>query len=76
MRRFLTGLRALLWKRRLEQDLDEELRAYLDAIVDENMAAGMRPDEARRAARISVGSLEAAKDAVRDVGWESRVESL
>src|SRR6188474_3458757 len=76
MRRFLTGLRALLWKRRLEQDLDEELRAYLDAIVDENMAAGMRPDEARRAARISIGSLEAAKDAVRDVGWESRVESL
>ena len=76
MRRFLTGLRALLWKRRLEQDLDEELRAYLDAIVDENMAAGMRPDEARRAARISVGSLEAAKDAVRDVGWESRLESL
>ena len=36
----------------------------------------MSLEEARRAARIAMGSLEATKDAVRDVGWESRLESL
>ena len=36
----------------------------------------MSRDQALRAARISIGSFEATKDAVRDVGWESRLESV
>ena len=76
LRRLIAGLRTLLWKRHHEQDLDDELRAYLEAAVEQNMAAGMSREEALRAARISLGSLEATKDAVRDVGWESRLESV
>jgi predicted permease len=76
MRPFLAGLRALLGRHRLEQDLDDELNAYLEATVEQNLAAGMSHDEAVRAARLTVGNIEAAKDAVRDVGWESRLESL
>jgi len=76
MRRLLAGLHSLLRRRQVEQDLDDELRAYLEAAVDQNLASGMSRDEAVRAARISVGTLEATKDAVRDVGWESRLESI
>jgi putative ABC transport system permease protein len=76
MRRLLAGLHSLLRRRQVEQDLDDELRAYLETAVDENLASGMSRDEAVRAARISVGSLEATKDAVRDAGWESRLESI
>ena len=76
LRRVAAGLRALLHRRAGEQDLHEELREYLEAAVEQNLAAGMTLEEARRAARIAMGSLEATKDAVRDVGWESRLESL
>jgi predicted permease len=70
------GLRALFQKTRVEQDLDEELRAYLDASVDRKVAAGMSREDAIRAARVEMGSAEAVKDHVRDAGWESHVESL
>ena len=59
-----------------EQDLDDELRAYLNAVVEQNLAAGISHEDAVRTARIRIGSIEAAKDAVRDVGWETRLESV
>ena len=37
-------------------------------------AAGMTPEDARRAARVEIGSIEAVKDHTRDVGWEAMVE--
>ena len=69
-------MRALLWRGRHDNDLDDELRAYFETTVEQNIAAGMSRDEGLRAARISIGSLEATKDAVRDVGWESRLDSI
>jgi predicted permease len=74
--RAIAGLVALVRRRRVERDLDEELHAYLEAAIDENVRAGMPHEDAVRAARAQVGSLEAAKDWTRDAGWETRVESL
>ena len=74
--RFVGGLRGLLRRTRVEQDLDEELRAYLETAVEQKMAAGMNRDDALRAARVEMGGFAATKDRVRDVGWESLVESL
>jgi putative ABC transport system permease protein len=73
--RFIGGLRGLLRRTRVEQELDEELRAYLEAAVDQKMSAGMNRDDALRAVRVEMGGLEATKDRVRDVGWESLIES-
>ncbi len=36
----------------------------------------MTHEDARRAARAEIGSLEAVKEGVRDVGWESRIETI
>jgi predicted permease len=36
----------------------------------------MKPEEAVRAARVELGSLEAVKDHTRDVGWEAGLESV
>lgn len=76
IRRFFAGLRALIWRNRVEQDLDEELRAYQDAAVDARTADGMTHHAALRAARAEMGSTEAIKDHVRDVGWETHLESF
>jgi putative ABC transport system permease protein len=74
--RLVGGVRGLLKKRQVEQELDEELRGYFETAVEQNMSAGMNRDEAVRAARVEIGSLEATKDGVRDVGWETVVDSL
>ena len=76
MRRLLAGLRALVGRRELDRDLDDELRGYLDSLIEQHLREGMPPEDAVKAARSTIGSLEAIKDAVRDVGWESRLESI
>lgn len=73
--RLTGGLQALFRKNRVEQEVDAELRAFLDTAVDQKMRDGLTRDEALRAARIELGSAAAVKDRVRDVGWESVVES-
>ncbi len=67
MRRLLAGLRALVGRREVERDLDDELRGYLDSLVEQHLREGMPREDALRAARSTIGSLEAIKDAVRDV---------
>ena len=74
--RIAGGLRALFRKGRVEQELDAELRAFLETAADEKMRQGLTGDEALRAARIELGSAAAVKDRVRDVGWESVIESV
>jgi|SRR5579863_3047980 len=70
------GLRALFRKQRGEQEMDEELRSYVGAAVEEKVRSGMNEEEALRAARVEMGSMEAVKEEVRSVGWESGLESL
>src|SRR5262245_26921286 len=76
LRRLLAGLHALLRSQRVEQELDEELRAYLDTSVEAKIRAGLDRRDASRAARVEIGSLESVKDHVRDVGWETRLEGI
>ena len=65
MRRLLTGLRALVGRRQLDRDLDDELRGYFDSLVEQHLREGMPPEDALKAARTTIGSLEAIKDAVQ-----------
>jgi hypothetical protein len=67
MARLTSFWRNLFRRRRVERDLDDELRATMAMLVQENNETGMAPDEVRRAARLELGSVEAVKDDVRDV---------
>jgi predicted permease len=63
-------------RNRLERELDTELRGYVRLLTEEKIRAGLSPEDARRAALAEVGSLEAVKDAVRDVRRGAWVETL
>lgn len=76
LRRLIAGLRALIGRNRVERELDEELQGYLDQAVDARIAGGMTREEAMRTARAAMGSREAIKDHVRDVGWETHLEAV
>ncbi|HEY7055610.1 MAG TPA: ABC transporter permease [Vicinamibacterales bacterium] len=76
LRRFAGGLKGLFHRKRLERELDEELRSYLECSVDAKLRSGMTSEDARRAARAELGSIDAAKDHTRDVGWETAAEQL
>jgi len=75
-RNLTSGLRALFHKDEVEQEMDEELGGFLDAAVKEKMRSGMSEDEARRAARLEMGSLDGVKEEIRSSGWESTLETL
>src|SRR6266436_6223005 len=70
------GLRALFGKQRVEQELDEELRCYMETAVEQKVRDGAAREEAARETRIEMGSMETLKEQVRDVGWETHIESF
>jgi predicted permease len=72
----IAGIRALSRKKEVEREMDEELRGYLEAAVQERMRLGMNQEQALRAARVEMGSMDAVKEEIRSAGWESNVESL
>jgi hypothetical protein len=69
-------LRNLFLSRRVEADLDNEVRSHLELMTAENMRAGMAPEEARRAARIELGGVEQVKEQVRDERAGNWVQSV
>ncbi len=76
IRSVVAGLRALFRKKQMEREMDEELRGYLDAAVKEKVRSGMTQEEALRAARIEMGSMDAVKEEIRSAGWESTLETI
>ncbi|HEY2292395.1 MAG TPA: ABC transporter permease [Thermoanaerobaculia bacterium] len=69
-------MRNLFRRERVDQDLDEEVRSYLAALVEEKVAAGMPLEAARRAAAIEVGGVEQVKERVRQARAGALLESL
>jgi putative ABC transport system permease protein len=69
------GLQSLLRRKKTEQELDEELGAFLELAAEEKMKSGMSRKEALRQVRLERGNLEGSKELVRSGGWESFVET-
>ena len=61
-----TFLRNLFSNRRVEADLDQEVQSHFAMLAEENVRAGMSPEEARRAANIALGGIEQLKEQVRE----------
>jgi predicted permease len=66
LRVFIHRLLGLFLRRKLEQELEEEIRAHLDMQMEDNLQRGMSPDEARYAARQKFGGAEQIKESYRD----------
>jgi predicted permease len=50
----------------MEEELEEELRSHLEMQVEDNIAAGMKPQEARDSARRLFGGIDRVKEDYRD----------
>jgi predicted permease len=59
-------LRSLFSRRRVEQELDEELRYHLERQIEEELRCGANAEEARYAALRSVRDIEQRKEKCRD----------
>src|SRR5262245_8011343 len=68
--------RNLLRKARTEQELTEEIDAYLEMLVEQKIKQGLDPAEARRAALIELGGREQVKEKVREARIGYQMETL
>src|SRR5580765_938009 len=66
LRTFVQRLAALFRRRRLEDELDEELRSHLEMAIELNMGKGMSAPDARREALRSFGGVERTKEIYRE----------
>jgi putative ABC transport system permease protein len=62
-------------KRASDAQMNSELRFHIDELTDENIAAGMSPEEGRRRAVLEFGGHEQVKEELRDVYRVRIIES-
>ena len=74
--RLISLCRNLTRRARVEQDLDDELRATVDTLTAEKIRTGMTHDAARRAALLEVGGIEPLKEHVRDARTGASLDTL
>jgi putative ABC transport system permease protein len=59
-----------------DDELDKELQFHVESRIDDLIAAGRTPDEARRQARLEFGGVMQTKEAVRDLHLRSLVDGI
>jgi predicted permease len=69
-------LRSLFRRGRVEDELDEELQYHLERQIQEHIAKGLTPDEARYAALRTMGGLEQRKEECRNMRRMNLIEDL
>src|SRR5262245_28461418 len=62
IRGYLVRLFGLLNHARREREFSEELESHLEMHIEDNLRAGMSPEEARRQAQIKLGGVALAKE--------------
>ena len=72
-RQIAHGVRVLTRRTRADQDVADEVAHYIDEATAALIASGLPPADARRAARMQVGSVTRVRETVRDGGWENLV---
>ncbi|HEY6292283.1 MAG TPA: ABC transporter permease [Terriglobia bacterium] len=68
--------RNLFRKFRLEQDLDDEVRAYVQILTDEKIKAGAARETAQREAMMELGGVEVVKEQVREIRAGNFLDAL
>ena len=73
---FVSRLRDLFVRRRLEGETDQEIEMHLDLLADRYVRAGMSPAEGRRMARAKFGGVTQIKESLRDQMGFPMLESI
>lgn len=76
LRRLLSRLRGVLSRSTRERELSEELESHIQMQTEDNLRAGMPPDEARRTAVLRFGGIESVKERYREERGLPFIESL
>jgi putative ABC transport system permease protein len=76
MRQLWRRLHSLLRRGRYEREMEEEMRFHLEMQIDQNLEAGMSPDEARYAARRQFGNQTWLKEVSREMWSLNLIETL
>jgi predicted permease len=66
LRALFVRLRGLFDRQREDQDFAEELQSHIHMHIEDNIRSGMSPEQARRAALLKLGGVEAITQAYRD----------
>src|SRR6202522_64689 len=75
-RQLVRGLSALLHRHAADKDVADEVEHYLEEATAAWMTRGLSPLDARRAARLELGSPTAAREQMRSFGWEHTIQTL
>ncbi len=59
------------WRKRRNEELNEEIQGHLELAARENMESGLAPSDAQTAARLEFGSIALAEEVTRDM-WGGR----
>src|ERR1700733_7853218 len=73
---FARGIRSLFHRDRIEREMDDELRGFVEASTADKLRRGMPAEQAAHAARVEMGSSNAVKHNIHSATWESGVEIL
>src|SRR5439155_1333047 len=74
--RFVSWLRAVTQRSRMEGEMDAELRFHIEAFAEDLARSGVPQEEALRRARIEFGGIERAKEECREARGISFVDGL
>src|SRR5262245_53652379 len=72
----MTWLQRLWRRKKMEEDLEKELRFHLDQHTADLIAQGLDPKEARRQASLALGGTEQVKEKCRDARGTRWLEEL
>jgi predicted permease len=73
---FLSKLRGLFLKRKLEDDLADEIQSHLEMQIEDHVRQGMSPEEARYSALRKFGGVDQVKETYRERRTLRWVETL
>src|ERR1019366_845215 len=76
LQRFFARLSSVPKREEAERELNDEIRAHLEMEEAEQYATGLRPDEARNAARRAFGNVTLAKETSREMWIFRRGEEV
>ena len=75
-RHLTRGLSVLTHRRRADNDVADEVEHYLEQATASQIANGLSSQDARRAARLELGSPTSVREEIRTYGWEHTLHTL